>query len=203
MIRFVDFEASSLQRGFPIEVAWVDQDGQGESYLIRPADAWLNPPDGMCEWSPASERVHGISQATLLGEGVPHGRVAARAAEALSPSHVMACSDAPGFDGHWLGMLLGAAGIRRTVRLVDVHHLYGLACRPLADFLPAGDGPVREQSEERLRNTIREIVTRAEEVEHLRPRVQHRALADAEALWRTWRAIRDEVSRRVAQEASR
>ena len=38
MIHFLDFEASSLMKGsFPIEVAWVDQDAQAESYLIKPA----------------------------------------------------------------------------------------------------------------------------------------------------------------------
>ena len=69
MIYFVDFEASSLRSGsFPIEVAWVNEDGQGESYLIRPAEGW-NP-----EWSPQSERTHGIALAALLEHGVPHAR---------------------------------------------------------------------------------------------------------------------------------
>jgi hypothetical protein len=46
----------------------------------------------------------------------------------------------------------------------------------------------------------REIVAIAEEAEHLRPRVQHRALPDAESRWRIWRTIKDKVARRLAEE---
>jgi hypothetical protein len=198
MIRFVDVEASSLkQGGFPVEVAWVDQDGQGETYLIRPAPDWLSPHGGVPEWSPASERLHGISLTMLMDKGTPHKWVAARVAAALMPKHVLAASDAPGHDGQWLGMLLSAAGIAPSTILHDVQTLYGWACRPLLDLLPPGDGPAREAAEERVRETAMVVVARAEEVEALRPRVQHRALPDAESLWRTWRTVRDEVARRV------
>jgi hypothetical protein len=197
MIRFVDFEASSLHRGsFPIEVAWVDENGQGESYLIRPADTWLNPPSGMPDWHPASEGLHGISMSTLIQQGVPHDQVARRAVAALAPSHVLACSDAPAFDGQWLRMLLATAGIPRKVQLVDVNHLYGLACRRLLDLVQ-GDERQRARGEQRVRNLAREIVERAQEAEGLRQRVNHRALPDAESLWRTWRSVQDAVSRQM------
>ena len=98
MILFVDPEASSLaRRSFPVEVAWVDQDGHGESYLIRPADTLLSPEHGPLEWSPASERIHGISLATLLDEGTNHERVAHRAAQVMAQPQVVVCSNAPGF----------------------------------------------------------------------------------------------------------
>jgi hypothetical protein len=43
MIYFLDIEASSLDHdGFPIEVAWIDENGKGEAYFIRPADHWLD-----------------------------------------------------------------------------------------------------------------------------------------------------------------
>jgi hypothetical protein len=204
MIRFVDFEASSLRQGsFPIEVAWVDENGLGESCLIRPADEWLNPADGLLEWSPASERIHGITLATLLEHGAPHGDVALRVAEALAPSHVMACSDSPAFDGHWLQMLLAASGIRRRVKLVDVNHLYGMACRPLRKLLPMGDGPAWDRAEQRIRNLAKEIVDAAQEAEHVRQRVRHRALPDAESLWLTWRAVQENVAQWVAEEGAR
>ena len=52
MILFLDFEASSLLPGsFPIEVAWVDETGQGESYLIRPHEGWLDEVAGNPGWS--------------------------------------------------------------------------------------------------------------------------------------------------------
>ena len=50
---FIDFEASSLSDlSHPLEVAWVDLDGQGESWLISPAPDWT-------DWSSASEAVLG------------------------------------------------------------------------------------------------------------------------------------------------
>jgi hypothetical protein len=199
MIRFVDLEASSLLPcSFPIEVAWVDQDGHGESYLVRPPPAWL---EVEVAWSADSERVHGISLATLMAEGVPVERVATRMAEALAPAHVMACSDAPNFDGAWISSLLEAGGVRASVQLVHVRRLYALACRPLRDLLPLHDGVERESAELRIENLALEIIARAGQAEALRPRTHHRALPDAESLWRTWRAIRDEVSRRRAEES--
>jgi len=48
----------------------------------------------------------------------------------------------------------------------------------------------------------REIVASAEEAELLRPRAHHRALPDAESLWRTWRAIKDEIARRLAEQGT-
>jgi hypothetical protein len=200
MILFVDLEASSLEPdGYPIEVAWVDQDGKGETHLIRPPDQWLQVDAGNPGWSPESEQLHGISLATLLAEGEPVQDVAARAA-LLSATYVMACSDAPPSDGAWLNRLFKAAGLRRSVRLVDVRELYGLACRPLLDGLPLEDGSVRDRAEHRVRNLALEIVARAEEVEHLRSGPRHRALPDAEALWRTWSAVRDEVARHLQAE---
>lgn len=197
MIFFVDFEASSLLSGsFPIEVAWVDTDGHGESYLIRPADKWLA--DGCSGWSQESEALHGISLDTLLRDGVPLDRVAARAAKTLSPGQVMACSDAPESDGYWMEMLLRAGGQRRTVKLLDVNRLYGWACRPLLDELVRLDGAERERGEERVRKRATKIVGLAQQADALRPRVVHRALADAESLWRTWRAVVDGVARQVA-----
>jgi hypothetical protein len=61
MIYFMDLEASSLMPGgFPIEIAWVDETGHGESYLIRPADVWLDDDRDHPNWSWQSEQVHGI-----------------------------------------------------------------------------------------------------------------------------------------------
>jgi hypothetical protein len=129
--------------------------------------------------------------------------VASRAAQVLTRPQVMACSDSPAFDGQWMQMLLTAGDRHRTLQLVDVNQIYGDACRPLLDRLPPGDGPLRARAEERVRNMAGEIVAIAEEAEHLRPRVQHRALPDAESLWRTWRAIKDEVARRLAEEGTK
>lgn len=208
MIYFVDFEASSLLPGsFPIEVAWVDMHGHGESYLIRPADEWLDDRLGNAGvlptgWSYQSEAVHGISLDMLMREGAALERVAKRAVDVLSPRGVMAFSDAPGYDGAWMDELLAAGGQRkswdfrgRKVTLLDVTQAYGWACRPLLDTLDSLDGAEREDAERLVRWMAMDIITRAQQAEATRARVQHRALADAESLWRTWRAVREEVER--------
>lgn len=49
MLVFLDFEASSLSKqSYPIEVAWVFEDGRSEEYLIRPAPIWT-------DWDSAAE----------------------------------------------------------------------------------------------------------------------------------------------------
>ena len=200
MILFLDFEASSLLPGsFPIEVAWVDETGQGESYLIRPHEEWLDEAAGNPGWSAASAAVHGVGLETLMTEGVAAERVARRAAEVLCRSNVVACSDNPGFDGGWLETLLDAGRLRPSSALVDVRQAYVWACRPLRALFPPGPTISTEDADLRFRDLAKEIIAGAVEAEALRPRVHHRALPDAESLWRTWRAIRAEVGRRAAR----
>lgn len=43
MVVFLDFEASSLAKlSYPIEVAWVFEDGASETHLIQPAPQWTD-----------------------------------------------------------------------------------------------------------------------------------------------------------------
>jgi hypothetical protein len=85
VIYFLDLEASSLlPGGFPIEIAWVDETGHGESYLICPADVWLDEDKDHPNWSWESEQVHRIRLSTLLVEGIPHDDVPASPVK-LSP----------------------------------------------------------------------------------------------------------------------
>ena len=194
----VDVEASSLlPGGFPIEIGWVLEDGVGESHLIKPADDWLDSKRGHPGWSVESERIHGISLQTLLEDGEPVEAVARRAEAVLTPSTVLACSDAPSYDAAWLQRLFEAGGVRRTVSVVDMQVVYGWACRALLALLPPPDNSEREREEQRIRNLTREIVERAEEVEHVSRRVRHRALPDAMSLWRTRQAIIEEVRRHL------
>ena len=41
MILFFGLACSVLPGSFPIEVAWVEETGQAESYLTRPHEEWL------------------------------------------------------------------------------------------------------------------------------------------------------------------
>lgn len=198
MILFIDFEASSLlPNSFPIEIAWVDESGQGETHLIKPHEDWLNKKVRNGGWSVESEAIHGISLATLIAHGAPAACIADRVAAVFGASNVILCSDAPAFDENWLETLLNADGIRKSPRIVDARPIYGEACRPLQALFPTGLALSAEQAVEGFRDLAMDIVARAEEAEAVRPGPRHRALPDAESLWRTWRTIRTEVAQRL------
>ena len=53
---FLDVEASSFDDdSYPIELAWSDDRGEIQRFLIRPLDGWDN-------WNEASEAIHGIER---------------------------------------------------------------------------------------------------------------------------------------------
>ena len=198
MAFFLDFEASSILPGsFPIEVAWVDEHGVGEGHLIRPAPGWLSP--SRWQWDPVSAGVHGITIEMLEKDGKEASGVARRLAEAVGSGPVY--SDAPSHDGHWLDMLLERDGREGSLSLVNVRHAYGMACLPLFDRLPKGEGIVKGARWAMETMRMRQVVKAAEDEEAERPRV-HRALDDAMALWRTWRDIRNRVAVIVGREGA-
>lgn len=112
MIAFLDFEASSLaDDGYPIEVAWVFEDGRAETHLIAPLSTWT-------DWDPRAEAIHGLSRQTLQAEGAPPHEVAARMLAELGGHDLYAT--APSWDGKWLSVLLRAGGFpRHALRLRD------------------------------------------------------------------------------------
>lgn len=171
MKAFLDFEASSLaDRSYPVEVAWVFEDGASEAHLIAPAPDWT-------DWDVASERIHGIARETLVAEGVAHDVVAARMVEVLSTHELFA--SAPSWDGKWLSALLRAAGLpRHALRLRDTDEaLRDAATAILHSVLPA----------ETLATAVHNLVARAGAGGPSTP--AHRALADARAEYETWRAV--------------
>jgi hypothetical protein len=198
LIFILDCEATSLgDKSFPIEIAWLDKDGQSELHLIRPADAWLDANSTPRDWDPESERAHGISFAMLLEQGTPFQDVARRVAEILGAPGAEIYSDAADLDGHWVGRLLTAADRLVPVPVQDIRHLYSTACRDLRRLLPVSRTRL-ERAEQQIANLAREIVDRAEEVEHVRAGPRHRALPDALRLWRTWKAIEAAVAGHLA-----
>lgn len=202
MIYFVDIEASSLlPSSFPIEIAWVNASGQGEHYLIRPHPDWLK--GGCPGWSPESEAVHGISMEALMRDGTPIERVAARAAEVLFAPGAVGFSDGPGWDTRWLETLFDHGGVPGRISLFDVVDAYGEACRPLLGLLPPTGAPDRVDAIQHLRASATGLVARAQEQEAFRGGVRHRALPDAESLWRTWRSVGELVAERMAEEGDR
>ena len=170
---FLDFEASSLSnRSYPIEVAWMFQDGRSESHLIAPAPGWD-------DWDAAAEAIHGIGRDTLIAEGEPHDAVANRMVEALSDHDLFA--SAPSWDGKWMSALLRAAGLpRHTLVLRDTDQ----ALRETATEILRPTFP-----EARLEVEVHNLVTRASAEKSAHP--AHRALADAAGEHATWIRVRD------------
>lgn len=180
---FLDFEASSLSdKSYPIEVAWVFQDGRAESHLIKPAAIWL-------DWDATAEAIHGISREKLRTEGAPHDEVAARMVEALTGHELFA--SAPSWDGKWMSALLRAAGLpRHALRLRDTDEaLRELASEILAPVIPAS----------RLDIEVHSLVTRAKAEKDRQP--AHRALEDAMGEYGIWVHVRD-AARELAIQAS-
>nr|WP_246348856.1 transcriptional regulator [Sphingomonas aerophila] len=178
----MDFEASSLfDQSFPVEVAWVFQDGRSESHLIRPAPEWT-------DWDDASQAIHGISRETLASEGESHDIVAARMVEALSEHDLFA--SAPSSDGKWLSVLLRGAGLpRHALRLRDTDEaLRATATEILRAVLPKA----------RLDEEVRALVSAANAGKETHP--AHRALADAQGEYDTWCRLRQAARELAARQ---
>jgi hypothetical protein len=110
MIVFLDFEASSLgKHSYPIEIAWVFEDGRSQSFLIKPKPGWT-------DWSADAEKVHGISRDRLQEEGSDVEPVVRELMAKLSGNELYASS--PSWDGKWLSALLRGGGMpRHALRL--------------------------------------------------------------------------------------
>jgi len=174
MLVFLDFEASSLARhSYPIEVAWVFEDGASETHLIRPAPHWD-------DWDTEAEAIHHIPRESLLRDGMPHEALARRMVALLS-GHDLTAS-APSWDGKWLSVLLRAAGLpRHTLRLRDTEEVQRETARSILRDRVAGEH--LEEEIERLRTTAIEASPKGA--------TAHRALADAEAERARWLAVHD------------
>lgn len=172
MRAFIDFEASSLGRhGYPIEVAWVFEDGNSESFLISPLETWT-------DWDAAAEALHGISREQLAAEGVATDIVARRLVEALQGHQVLA--SAPSWDGKWLSLLLRSGGLPgHAIRLADTDEaLLEFASALLAPHVPSSE----------IHRATRKILARAGD--HLvGRRPAHRALPDAQLERERWLII--------------
>ncbi len=172
MFVFLDFEASSLaKKSYPIEVAWVFEDGTEESHLIRPPLQWS-------DWDDEAEAIHHITRAEIEANGTPHDVVAQRMIDVLS-GHALFAS-APSWDGKWLSALLRAAKQpRHALRLRDSEE----AQRETATAILRGVVPDVE-----LGRAVADAVVLGEVRDHDVP--AHRALADARDEWRRWGLVK-------------
>jgi hypothetical protein len=176
MLAFLDFEASSLSnRSYPIEVAWVFEDGLSESHLIRPAADWD-------DWDDVAQAIHGIPRATLLTEGEAHDAVAARMIQSLDGHDL--CASAPSWDGKWLSVLLRASRLpRHSLRLRATDDILAdTALRLIEGSLPETELPWR------VVQLVKESSARSADW-----KPAHRALADAQSERDRWLYVRREA----------
>jgi hypothetical protein len=166
---FLDFEASSLSKqSYPVEVGWVFEDGTGEAHLLHPAPEWS-------EWDEEAAAVHGITRERLTREGEPVADICGRLIDLAGTYSLLA--SAPSWDGHWLSMLLRAAGHpRHLIRLCDTEEAFIDAARRQ---LGAGANPA----------AVAALIARARAAIDATA-ASHRALADARREWSIWQAIR-------------
>ena len=180
----MDFEASSLDAGsYPIEVGWVDTKGHGESYLIKPQPNWRG-------WSAKAEAVHKISYATLLRDGKPADFVARRALAVLNNAHYI-ISDHPAFEDYWMTVLLDVIGAK-PLKFDQFSSMIGFEISRMLtlDQTPPNTADVLWEEGEK-------IAAAASEGAQMALQTRHRALADAERLWRIWKATRVAIDQRL------
>jgi hypothetical protein len=103
----VDVEASSLYKGYPIEVAWASDDGRIGAYLIKPTERWARE----LIWHPDSGKVHKLRSETCWTMGNSVEEVAMALNRDLAGKTVR--SDGPEFDFRWLTQLRQEAGINQ------------------------------------------------------------------------------------------
>lgn len=119
----IDFEASSLENGYPIEVGlcrWQSpQDPlEGWGSLIRPTAKWLED----FAWNVQSAAVHGIDFAELNSGMTPTETI--RSLNALLEGHAAFCDGGP-FDLGWARTLAAASEVRPEIRIGDWDMLSG------------------------------------------------------------------------------
>ena len=158
-IIFIDLEASSLSDdSWPIELGmcWLDerQKLRTASKLIKPDPSW--PVEA---WSLKSQRVHGITLDELQN-AEDATSVARWALDELSGALLL--SDAAGYDGKWLGILMATIG------------------QPDALIVES----IREEVRKRFYGDAMSMFFRAS----TSGKPSHRAAADALSLGQGWRA---------------
>ncbi|WP_337270792.1 3'-5' exonuclease [Oryzifoliimicrobium ureilyticus] len=171
MIVFLDFEASSLNKNsFPIEIAWVFEDGRSRSTLIKPLPNWT-------DWSDRAQSIHGISKQELLSAGAQVEDLVSEMLEVLQ-SHELYAS-APSWDGKWLSTLLRAAGRpRHALKLAKSDDAFAKAAR-----LILGE----DVSDPEITELVKTVIEESE------PPVKpaHRALPDAMLELHRWQMTKN------------
>ncbi len=115
LLTFLDIEASGIHEdSYPIEIGWVDTEGNECSFLVKPIPEWTH-------WDLKAEQIHGIPRSQLLDQGITIHQACLALNEQLGTEDVY--SDAAVYDGKWLKTLFNAARIQPTFTLRDIREL--------------------------------------------------------------------------------
>jgi DNA polymerase III alpha subunit (gram-positive type) len=123
----VDIEASTLDNGYPIEIAIAELENETlRAWLIKPAAAWRDR-----EWSPASQKIHGLTRDIV--EAGDEVRIVANDIDAFTDGRVL-MSDNCSFDGHWLAQIFEASGVAKSCPRMRAKNLGEIAGELCARF---------------------------------------------------------------------
>lgn len=183
---FLDCEASSLNDdSYPIEIAWVDEVGHGETYLIRPDRTWT-------DWSAKAETIHHISLAMLYRDGTPVSVVAQRVTTALANQTIV--SDNPSWDAAWVTRLLTTVGHQLSLPMVDIDRIMQVQIQRLLQLnKAASDTSAWHREARRLLDHGQSLVGGIRDRTIIRQNTRHRALPDAMMLWRWWHDVKTQI----------
>lgn len=114
--RFLDIEASSLSMdSYPIEIAWSDQAGKIESYLINPVtvNEWT-------DWDYNAQQMHGISRKRCQEEGVHPEFLCQRMNQSFRSGEVIYADGIP-YDEWWIENLYAVGSVDGFAEFTIVH----------------------------------------------------------------------------------
>lgn len=102
---FVDFEASALRDGYPIEVGWAWAENahvEARSMLIARADESQSPG---YQWDPMAEAIHGLTLEQVDRQGQLVDRICRALNDSLSDAELCFDTGPVGMDRRWLMQL--------------------------------------------------------------------------------------------------
>jgi len=168
--RFLDIEASSLYaESYPIEIAWSNELGDIESYLINPAtvESWT-------DWDLYAEHeIHGISRALCQESGLHPQEVCTLMNQSIKAGDII-YADGGQHDENWVDILYGAGAERGFANFKIVHS--DVVMLPLLMKIESDNRKCWHLYDE-LKVQARNIVNEQ----------QHRAAVDVQYLIELWR----------------
>lgn len=113
-LNIIDFEASALRGGYPIQVAVILANGDTYDSYIYPDDEWIDT----MNWDPESEQIHKIPMSLLREHGKDIVTVANELNQFIDGREVFC--DGGLYDLQWCACLFAFANVTKTFMLGDI-----------------------------------------------------------------------------------